>query len=280
MPFKSIIAVASGGVDDATLMAASARLIAQFGALGRVIPAFPDPAADYLAYGASMDPGQASALAERLAISEREAQTRLEERVRQAAQGAGLGASAIIVEKRDLLPAVALTRAAALADLVLFSAEAVSRGGHMRGLFAEALISMRAPILLIKGDFAGVKTAAVAWDGSAQAGRAVRAAIPLLSLAEKVILLTNVEDEALDEDAADAARIRSYLEINGVRNVTAGTAKGDQIAASLMAAAQAENCDLLVAGAYGRPRLQELVLGGSTRALVNAPGRPSLLLAH
>jgi hypothetical protein len=36
----------------------------------------------------------------------------------------------------------------------------------------------------------------------------------------------------------------------------------------------------LVAGAYGRPRLFEIILGGTTRSLTHAPEGPSLLLAH
>lgn len=280
MQYKSIIAVASGGADDAALTGATAQLMMQFGALGRVLPAFPDAAAGFLSYGASMGSAQVAALTERLAASEREAHERLEGLARKAVEGAGSSAGALGVERRELLPAVALTRAAALADLILFSAEAITRDGPLRGLFAEALISMRAPILLVKGDVSPMKSAAIAWDGSPQAGRAVRAAVPLLSLAEKVLVLTNVEDESLDTGAADKARILAYLEVNGVRGVSTRVVKGEQVAASLIAAAQSENCDLLVAGAYGRPRLQELVLGGSTRALVNAPGRPSLLLAH
>jgi nucleotide-binding universal stress UspA family protein len=35
-----------------------------------------------------------------------------------------------------------------------------------------------------------------------------------------------------------------------------------------------------VSGAYGRPRLYEMVLGGTTRSLVQAEQAPHLLLAH
>ena len=44
--------------------------------------------------------------------------------------------------------------------------------------------------------------------------------------------------------------------------------------------ARRARCGLLVAGAYGRPRLYELALGGTTHALVNAEDRLHLLLAH
>jgi nucleotide-binding universal stress UspA family protein len=48
----------------------------------------------------------------------------------------------------------------------------------------------------------------------------------------------------------------------------------------LLAGAQSETCELLVAGGYGRPRLYELALGGTTRSLVNAKDAPHVFLAH
>lgn len=280
MQFKSIVAVAAGGAEDAALLAVCARLAARFGAHLRVTPAFPDIAAGFLSYGASLGQGQVAELAARLAESEKEVQERLEAAARLSADQAGLAAGALVVDKRDLLPAVALTRAAALADCVAFSATSVTRDASLRGLFAEALISMSAPTLLLKGDALPIKKVAIAWDGSGQAGRAVRAALPLITQAERVFVLTNVEDTTLDKSAAEEARLRAYLQLHGVGAVEGRALKGGQVAASLLEAARAEGCDLLVAGAYGRPRLQELVLGGSTRAFVNAEGRPSLFLTH
>lgn len=280
MSYKSIVAVASGGADDARLMAAVAGLTARFGARAEVLPAFADPAAGFLSYGASLGRGRASVLAERLAASERGMHDKLESVVREAAQRAGAASDGFRVEQRELSPAAALTRSAALADLVVFSADAVGREGLLRGLFAEALIEMRAPILLVKGDILPLGAAAIAWDGSTQAGRAVREAAALLALAERVVVLTNVEDEALDQKAAAAAGLRAYLEARGVSNVGVHPVKGHDIAVSILAGAREEKCAMLVSGAYGRPRLQELVLGGSTRAMVNAEGPPSLFMAH
>jgi nucleotide-binding universal stress UspA family protein len=37
--------------------------------------------------------------------------------------------------------------------------------------------------------------------------------------------------------------------------------------------------DILVAGAFGHPRLQEFIFGGTTRSLLNTDG-PSLFLSH
>ena len=53
---------------------------------------------------------------------------------------------------------------------------------------------------------------------------------------------------------------------------------GDVGHALLEAAARA-SADILVAGAFGHPRLQEFIFGGTTRTLLNSE-RPSLFLSH
>jgi nucleotide-binding universal stress UspA family protein len=43
--------------------------------------------------------------------------------------------------------------------------------------------------------------------------------------------------------------------------------------------AKAAGAEILVAGAFGHPRLQEFIFGGTTRSLLHADG-PSLFLSH
>jgi nucleotide-binding universal stress UspA family protein len=50
-------------------------------------------------------------------------------------------------------------------------------------------------------------------------------------------------------------------------------------APALLAAANAAGADILVAGAFGHPRLQEFIFGGTTRTLLNSD-HPSLFLSH
>ncbi|HWT51361.1 MAG TPA: universal stress protein, partial [Caulobacter sp.] len=47
----------------------------------------------------------------------------------------------------------------------------------------------------------------------------------------------------------------------------------------LLGAAKDTGANLLVAGAFGHPRLQEFIFGGTTRTLLNSDG-PSLFLSH
>jgi nucleotide-binding universal stress UspA family protein len=273
MTLKSIVAVACGDESDAEVVGAAGKLAARFGAQVSVTPAFPDPAADLVYYGAALQ--TVAEAGERIVASERVAQERLESLGRDVAARDGV---TISVEKRSLMPAVALAPAAILADLVLFAGAAARSA--LAPLAAETLLSTKAPILLTKGvPFTG-GSVAIAWDGSGQAARAVRAAMPLLQAASGVLLLRNVDDETEESEASTPERMRAYLTLHGVKNIALRDVRGAHVADSILSAARADKCELLVAGAYGRPRLFEMVLGGTTRALVSTPEAPSLLLAH
>jgi nucleotide-binding universal stress UspA family protein len=275
---RSIIALASGDDSDAPLLSVTAKLAAHFDGRLRVQPAFSDPAADLVFYGTTF--GHATpAMLERVNASLKEAQAKLESLGRDVAAAQRLPDGALIVEERALQPAEALATAAVLADLVAFGGLA-ARSPLVAGIFAEALIGMRAPCLVVNGPRYGFDAVAIAWDGSVQAGRAVRAALPLIKAASRVVVLQNADDSGLDPDDAAVASLTSYLELHGAANISTRTVRGSAVAPSLLAGAQSEQCELLVAGGYGRPRLYELALGGTTRSLVNAENAPHLFLAH
>ncbi|HYD88906.1 MAG TPA: universal stress protein [Vitreimonas sp.] len=284
MSFKSILTVASGAPEDADVFRAAAKFAQRHGAHVRVMPAFPDPAADLVYYGLTLQ--SSSVIPEQIAESERAAQQRIQALADEIIAAEGLksiatpGAASMTVEQRALQPAVALAPAAVLADLVLFGASVAASAG-LGGLFAETLLATRAPCFLVKQGAFDNGAVAVAWDGSAQAARAARAALPLLQAASRVVILRNVDDQTPESEAGgDPARLGAYLALHGVAKVETRTLHGGHVAQSLLDAARKESCELLVAGAYGRPRLFEMVLGGTTRALVHAADGPNLLLAH
>lgn len=285
--YKSIVLVASGAREDEHCFAAAARLAACCGAQVRVIPAFPDPAADLVYYGAVLNRAAKAVAIERVQQGEFEAQSRLETMAQQVASVEGLKFGAegvgpgIVVEKRDLMPAIAVAEAAIASDLVIIGGDSAREPLGMGALFAETLLSTRAPILLIRDRHFPLEAAAIAWDGSAQAGRAVRAALPLLAQVQQIVILQHGDDLDWEErSAARPERLIAYLGRHGVGRVRTVAVTGDDVAKALLAGARREHCDLLIAGAYGRPRLYELMLGGTTRSLVRAEGGPHILLAH
>jgi nucleotide-binding universal stress UspA family protein len=108
----------------------------------------------------------------------------------------------------------------------------------------------------------------VGWKDTRETRRAVSDALPLLKIAKKV----TVVEIAMQDDMAAAHRhvqgVVDWLAQHGIEaacNVVLYT--GDD-AVGLYTVARDLGADLIVAGAYGRSRLVEWVLGGVTRDLL------------
>lgn len=117
-------------------------------------------------------------------------------------------------------------------------------------------------------------TVLIGWDGSAAADRAVKAALPLLEDAHKVELLTI--DGPKEEDCATPTI--AHLERHGitVRWVACESA-GRSVAETLIAYARAAQAGLVVAGAYGHSSIRELIIGSTTRELIEKSTIPLFL---
>jgi len=117
--------------------------------------------------------------------------------------------------------------------------------------------------------------ALVAWDGSAPADAAVRAATPLLRLASEVEVLTIDEGEANSDPAAVAA----YLDRHGCTVSIREEAKSGSVADQLLGRLEASGAGWCVMGASGRGRLREQLFGGASRTLL-AKARVPLLISR
>ena len=110
----------------------------------------------------------------------------------------------------------------------------------------------------------------IAWDGSREAARAASDAIPLLAVAEQVlILVVDAHEVSGGVGGQPGSRARgppARHEVKAeVRQVASG---GAGIAEVLLAQARDEAADLLVMGGYGHSRLREMMLGGTTRHIL------------
>jgi len=77
----------------------------------------------------------------------------------------------------------------------------------------------------------------------------------------------------------DPARLQAYYAARGIEaDIDLLPDSGDAGPVLLYAARKAD-ADVLVAGAFGHPRLQEFIFGGTTRSLL-ASDQPSLFLSH
>ncbi|MFM8374770.1 MAG: universal stress protein, partial [Phenylobacterium sp.] len=74
-------------------------------------------------------------------------------------------------------------------------------------------------------------------------------------------------------------RLRAYYAARGVEAEVEVLAEKGEAAGLLLSAVRKVGASLLVAGAFGHPRLQEFIFGGTTRTLL-AADQPSLFLSH
>jgi nucleotide-binding universal stress UspA family protein len=167
-----------------------------------------------------------------------------------------------------------LAHAARLVDLVVMSSKDIPGLTDQGDLPARVARATAAPILVVPPDSHGFDlsgTAIVGWDGSATAGNAIRAAVPLLRLAGRVEILTIADGES-DGDPADAA---GYLARHGCNAVLHPLALDGNVGAQLRALLSRASWGVI--GTYGHSRLRERLFGGTTRTLLRETPVPLLI---
>jgi nucleotide-binding universal stress UspA family protein len=169
---------------------------------------------------------------------------------------------------------------ARLRDLSIFP---VNAADQTQLSLLEALIfeSGRPVLLLPEGTTrklsSSLDVAAVAWDHSRSATRAVADALPLLQAAKRVHVVTVVDEKRLHRPGS-GVELCKHLARHGVEAAFDQVqAKGRSIGDVLEAHAIERKVDLLVMGGYGHSKLRELILGGATRRILNRPFTWTLL---
>ncbi len=173
---------------------------------------------------------------------------------------------------------------AALSDLVVISAAPRDAGrGGPSPLVGQVAIHGRAPLLVMPKEWTGLDTAGpafVAWNGSAEASRALRAAMPFLKRASGVVLGTVAEGDTRDRFDMPPLRGAGYLARHGIECEVVELPRASAgVAATLEDAARARGARYMVMGAYGHSRLMQTLFGGVTRHALSTPSMP-LLMAH
>jgi nucleotide-binding universal stress UspA family protein len=121
---------------------------------------------------------------------------------------------------------------------------------------------------------------AIAWKDTAEAGRALTAALPLLCKAHRIAILTAVEGER-DENAAtrSAEGVAAELRWHGLSPEVRSVDPADDLPAAILNAARKFGADLLVMGGYGHSRAREFLFGGMTRRVLEDAPIP-VFMAH
>lgn len=184
-------------------------------------------------------------------------------------------------ERCDGDPATTIVQRARLADLVVLSrALKVRREREPLPLAGDVALHGRTPVLAVPTgtkQFDETGPALVAWNGSAEAANALKAALPMLRRASAVNLVTITEPSDTPFPAIEACR---YLARHDVKaEVHAVAPDGQGAGEALVGALATIGGAYLVMGAYGHSRAREYLLGGATRHLLGNCPVP-LLLAH
>jgi len=162
-----------------------------------------------------------------------------------------------------------------LSDLTV-TARPGDESSPMRALTLHAaLFECGRPVLVLPtnpevADFGRI--IAIAWNGTAQAARAVQAAMPLITRASEVYVLS-CESTRTDPTAGD--ELAGYLGWWGVSAKVVSFPPGpDGVGESLLEHAANVKADMLVCGAYTHSRLMQTVLGGVTSTLMDTANIP------
>ena len=170
------------------------------------------------------------------------------------------------------------------ADICVVPTASGADSGLAHHYFSALLMHSGRPVLAVPEHCAATaspKHVVIAWQPTRETTRAVHDAMPFLHAAETVDVLIidpEVDDTAHGENPG--ADIATHLARHGLRvNVVSVPSAGRSVATSINEYLSQSGANLLVAGGYGHNRLQEFLLGGVTRALLQTAAVP-VLFSH
>ncbi|MBK0019481.1 universal stress protein [Kosakonia sp. S42] len=158
-------------------------------------------------------------------------------------------------------------------DLVIFNYPCMS--GLPEGMTISSFLSYSGlPIIVVPDSWQGEekemgRKVTIAWNGSRQAWRAVSDSLAILVNAEEVQLLIVDAHQSQGIHGEDPGTdMAAYLARHGVRiDLVNVESDRKEIAEVILEHTVTHGSDLLVIGAWSRPRLSELILGGTTNSL-------------
>jgi nucleotide-binding universal stress UspA family protein len=188
--------------------------------------------------------------------------------------------------ERIIGPIIAnLVKRAALADLSVFSCENARGKGLLSNVLEALVMDAHAPTIVVRAPAANLAKnikagVMIAWNGSVEAARAAKAALPFLRATDKVWI---AQVGAHEDNIRNAFHAPSFLRDDlAARGIAAEIVQLDGADApkAILDAAKVHRVGLLVAGAWGHSRAREFVFGGATRSFLKDASSPSLLLCH
>jgi nucleotide-binding universal stress UspA family protein len=115
------------------------------------------------------------------------------------------------------------------------------------------------------------------WKDHSAAARAVTAALPVLGVARKVAVISVLEND--DQTAESSDDLARQLAWHGIEAATEVRGRDHRPTIDILwSASLAGKADMVVMGGFSRSRIQEMIFGGCTKAVLEAAVRPVFLL--
>jgi nucleotide-binding universal stress UspA family protein len=169
---------------------------------------------------------------------------------------------------------------ARLYDLAIVGQSERDKVGPEELIVEGALFNSGRPVLVVPAEYTGgmrLDRILVCWNGGRNAARATANAIPFLSRANAVEIVT-VGTELAAAAANSAADLGRHLERHGVNSQVTRIKPGSmRVSAAILDHAVKSGASMIVMGGYGHSRLREFIMGGTTRGVLGTMTVPTLM---
>lgn len=176
-------------------------------------------------------------------------------------------------------PGRIVARRARTVDVIVVVAPSDREGTDASVIAEAAILESGKATLVVPHDveMAAITGVAIGWNASKEAAAAVAHAMPLLVTAEKVAVMSGIDDDLTKEQLG---MFVDSLRWHGVKATAKSfDASSGSISGRLQAEAREADAQLLVLGAYSHSRLRESIFGGVTDDILTAARIP-VLMAH
>jgi len=159
-------------------------------------------------------------------------------------------------------------------DMVIAAAP---QKGVTTATFEAAVTESGKPVMVIPRSLKEFKAdeIIIGWNNSAEASRAVSEAIPLMKRAKRVHIVSS--EAYTTENLTRIRDLKNYLLIHGIETTFELIKTTFIPGEALLRSAKEGGFNLIVAGAYGHKGLKEIMLGGSSRHLLEHTTVPTLV---
>ena len=172
-----------------------------------------------------------------------------------------------------------VARLGRLADIIVIACPGERSSYADLRTLEQAVFDAKRPVIMVPQGAAIDPKAPVlvAWNGSAEAARALINAVPLLSKSSNVVV---VQIGELDLGMTALTEADAYLKLHGISATTKTIDKGKKSVSDILASEVSEiGAGCIVMGAYTHNPWREMVLGGVTQHMIKNAGLP-VLFAH